>query len=293
MYAAPEPANVPVRVPGLIVVDGPIGAGKTTFIEHLANELRQSGARVCVIDEAIPENLEEYYKDPARNVFEFQKAYVLRLFDLWKGLFRDTLPFRKHDFVICDRYWASTRAFARYHRDKGNLSDAQFRELTDIVNLFISLCPVFPEYFVFLDEPDTRCLERIAKRGRPGETDVGDAYMREINEYIRRYNHFPFFGEGEPSKLLEVVDKRAAEHACPRAVLARFAQQTKCIHLGDVVENTTRGHMLPDDHVLDFGAELAKATPLNLSTRAFLMEEATLVATTGKPGYEALDLRSK
>lgn len=71
MYGPQNNTNTPILMPGLIVVDGPIGAGKTTFIGHLRDELVQSGARVRVVDETIPENLEEYYKDPTKNVFDF------------------------------------------------------------------------------------------------------------------------------------------------------------------------------------------------------------------------------
>lgn len=292
---APElPKNLPIHHPGLIVVDGPIGAGKTTFIEHLANELKQAGARVRVVEEEIPKNLGEYYKDPARNVFAFQKEFVTRLFDKWADLYRTaTTPLREYDYVICDRYWASTRAFVRYHYDKGNLSDAELRKLTDIINLFVTLCPMFPEYHVFLDEPNSKCLERIKRRGREGEIEIGDAYMSEINEYIRRFNFHPFFGEGADNGLLSVADKRASTFACPRNVLGRAAQQVKGLVLTKIEENTTKGLILPELVPINLGVEMSKANVFNLSTRDFLMEEALLVATTGKSGADALRANSK
>lgn len=292
---APElPKNMPMHHPGLIVVDGPIGAGKTTFIEHLAAELRQGGARVHVIEETIPENLGEYYKDPARNVFTFQKTFVTRLFDKWADLYRTaTSPLREYDYILCDRYWASTRAFVRYHYDKGNLTTDELRQLTSIINLFITLCPMFPEYHIFLDEPNSKCLERIKKRGRDGEIEIGDAYMAEINEYIRRYNFHPFFGEGIDSGFLEVADKRATTFACPRNVLGRAAQQVKGLMLTAVEENTTKCLILPELMPINLGDEMVKAASFNINTRNFLMEEAILVATTGKSGADALRTDSK
>lgn len=293
MYGPQNNTNIPIHMPGLIVVDGPIGAGKTTFIGHLRDELVQSGARVRVVDETIPENLEEYYKDPTKNVFDFQKTFVLRLFDVWRALFVQAKhPIREYDYVICDRYWASTRAFVNYHRDRGNISAKEHSELTDIINLFITLCPLFPEYYIFINETSTTCLERIAQRGRPGETTAGDKYMRDINEYICLYNAFPFLGEGgEPSSLLQHVDKGAARYAVERAVLGRAAQQVKVICLTGVVENTTRGVLLPEHTIIDVGKQLSRVPRLTIADREFLMEEAALVAASGRPSADVLSLR--
>lgn len=282
MYDAQTNPNTPILFPGLIVVDGPIGAGKTTFIGHLRDSLVQSGSRVLVIDETIPEDPEEYYKNPSENVFDFQKKFVLKLFDAWRGIFvQARCPVREYDFVICDRYWASARAFVNYHRDCGNLSMEQHNTLSDIINLFITLCPLFPEYYIFIDEKNTDCLERIARRGRPGEKEVGDTDMLEINEYIRRYNGFPFFGEGEPSSLLQYVDKGAARFANERPILGRYAQQVKVIHITGIQENTTSGTLLPERTPIDVAQQLTRTHRLNISDREFLMEEAALVATTG------------
>lgn len=289
MYDTQGNPNIPVLMPGLIVVDGPIGAGKTTFIQHLRDGLVQSGARVRVVDETIPEGLEEYYKDPASNVFDFQKKFVLQLFDVWRSIFvQARCPVREFDYVICDRYWASTRAFVNYHRDRGNISAKEHGDLTDIINLFISLCPLFPEFYIFIDETNKTCLERIAQRGRPGETTVGDEYMCEINEYIRRYNIFPFFGEGDPSSLLQHVDKGAARYAVERTVLGRWAQQIKVIHATGISENTTSGVLLPERTPIDVQQQLSRALRLNISDREFLMEEAILVATSGRPSEEVM-----
>ena len=292
MYDANELAglNPPFQLPGLIVIDGPIGAGKTTFIGHLENQLKQSGARVKVVAEPVPENLEEYYKDPTKNVFVFQKSYVLRLFDHWAALFRQGgAALREFDFVLCDRYWASTRAFVKYHTDKGNLTSAECQQLTDITNLFISLCPMFPEYYIFLDEPGAECLARIKKRGRPGETEVGDAYMSEINEYIRRYNSFPFCGEGkEPNELFGKIDRECVNYICGRLALVKGAHQTKVLHITGVKENTTEGTITPECVPIKLGEELIAAKKLNLHLREFLTEEAVLTATTGKSGSDVL-----
>ena len=244
------------------------------------------------MDETIPEGLEEYYKDPSANVFDFQKKFVLQLFDVWREIFvQARCPVREYDFVICDRYWASTRAFVNYHRDHGNISVEQHGALSDIINLFITLCPLFPEYYIFIDEKNTDCLERIARRGRAGETEVGDGYMCEINEYIRRHNGFPFFGEGEPSSLLQYVDKGAARFANERAVLGRYAQQVKVIHITGIQENTTSGTLLPERAPIDVAQQLTRAHRFNISDREFLMEEAALVATAGRSAADLTCLR--
>ncbi|EFO61792.1 Hypothetical protein GLP15_2179 [Giardia lamblia P15] len=263
--------NHPVTVPGLIVIDGPIGAGKTTFIEHLRDELVQSGARVRVIDEAIPPKLEEYYKDPARNVYAFQKAFVLRLFDTWAG-----------------RPSASTTmssAIATGLQRARLFSTTMIRAISTISSIGSS-----PILLISL----SRCAHCS-----PSTTSSSTRPTRRASrapgrdEYIRRYNNFPFFGEGDASSLLEVVDKKAATFACSRAVLGRFAQQTKVIHLTGIKENTTRGTMLPEKNSVDVAAELVRTGALTRHTREFLMEEVVLVATTRKPSSVTTNLSSK
>lgn len=59
--------------PRIIVVDGPIGAGKSTFCKHLKKYLIDQGFEATIIEEAVADNhfgqnggitLEEYYKNP-------------------------------------------------------------------------------------------------------------------------------------------------------------------------------------------------------------------------------------
>ena len=281
--------NPPTVLPGLIVVDGPVGAGKTTLIQHLKEELEQGGCRVYVIEESIPTDLETYYRDPKTHAYEFQEKFISSLYDKWRDLIvKVDSPLTSHDFVICDRYWPSTRAFSRHHLEKGNITEEEYTKLQSHLNLCISLTPILPEYYLFVDRSNKDCYTNILKRGRPGESDR--VYFDDVNECIRRYNCFPFFGEGPyTNDLMKNLREDALKYICPRPTIAKFAQtHVKCMHLFNVEENKTTALMLPDMTPINLGAELLKSRPINSSIREFLQQEAALIPSIKRPTDEVI-----
>lgn len=183
--------NPPAIMRGVVVVDGPIGAGKSTFCENLVKKLRERGAKVRHYPELIPENLEEYYRDPKKHAYDFQMKFMDTLFSRWARVGEEVTS-EQMDFTIFDRYWGSTRGFIEYQYDAGFLTPAQYEKLTKRLNAMISSFPVLPEYFIFLDTKQSRCLRQIRARDREGENKTDDAVLTEINEVLRRYNFVPF-----------------------------------------------------------------------------------------------------
>lgn len=185
-----RPLSMPTRIRGLVVVDGPIGAGKSTFIEALAKTLRKRyGASVRVVDEYIPVNLDTYYKDPANNAERFQNDFIDHLIDIWTEV-SCQLQTRVYDFIICDRYWGSTIGFCQYMYSKGYLTQGQFDKMMKKLTLFIFYCPLFPEYLLYLDVPGERCYNQILHRGREAEKDASKERLMETNEFVNTFNRF-------------------------------------------------------------------------------------------------------
>ncbi|EFO61781.1 Hypothetical protein GLP15_2192 [Giardia lamblia P15] len=100
-----HPRAIPPAIidPRIIVVDGPIDAGKSTFCKHLRKYLIDEGFNAIIIEEAVADKdfgrdggitLEEYYKNPKELAFPFQEQVV-------HALGRQLLPCRFAEGYTC------------------------------------------------------------------------------------------------------------------------------------------------------------------------------------------------
>lgn len=173
---------------GLVLFDGPIGAGKTTLVHKLAQEFEEFGYRVLVVQEKIPKELAEYYADPALHAYNFQMGYLKTLYmeyakacwELYQG---------NVDIVLLDRWFYSTRAFFEYQYTKGWINSKQHDTLSFISNLLLVTTPFLPKVLVYVDEDIKTCFERTQQRGRGGEEVLTEEWHRELSTFIRKYNH--------------------------------------------------------------------------------------------------------
>jgi len=160
-----------------IVVEGPIGAGKTSLAGKLAGHF---GARP-VLEEAFDNPfLERFYQDsrryalPAQLFFLFQRVNQLR--DLAQhDLFAQTLV---GDFLL-----AKDPLFARLTLDDDELRLYQ--------QIFESLSPQAPtpDLVIYLQaQPDT-LVERVQRRGVPMEAAISDTYLRALADAYSRFFH--------------------------------------------------------------------------------------------------------
>lgn len=155
-----------------IAVEGLIGVGKTTLCHLLA---RERGARLLLEPSERNPFLEPFYRDPARYAFPAQMAYLiqrwrqqqsLRQVELFGGL------------VATDYVMAKDRLFATK-----TLTDEEL-ELYDHFAEALQEPGPTPDLLVWLDAPIEVCLQRIARRGAPGEDEIDAAYLGDLR---RRY----------------------------------------------------------------------------------------------------------
>ena len=162
-----------------IVVEGPIGAGKTSLAKRIANA---SGAALML--ETPDENpfLPKFYRDmqryalPTQLFFLFQRIHQLaelKQTDLFKGV---TIG----DFLI-----EKDPLFARMI-----LSDD---ELALYEQMYRHLKPqaAAPDLVIYLQaHPDT-LIERVKRRGAAYEQPISEAYLVKLSErYTRFFHHY-------------------------------------------------------------------------------------------------------
>ena len=167
---------------GVIIVEGNIGAGKSTFAQHLADAL--GGEYLAEPADGTNPYLEDYYRDSARWAFDMQMFLLTRRYRAQKYA-QSKVRYNGSGFVVMDRSYYGDVCFANVQRQLGFFSqrdyDTYLCHHTDMKTL---LEP--PAMAIFLDVSVDVCKERINKRlsekeGRKCESDISLDYLKRLD----------------------------------------------------------------------------------------------------------------
>lgn len=166
-----------------IVIEGPIGVGKTSLARRLAEVM--DGEPVLEEAGANP-FLERFYQDPrgaalpAQLFFMFQRVRQLEQL-AQADMFTDL---RVSDFLL-----AKDRLFAQITLDRDELS--LYEQIFDKLDFH----PPAPDLVVYLQAPVDTLLFRIAQRGIRYEKDIKRRYLERLTEgysqFFHQYNESP------------------------------------------------------------------------------------------------------
>jgi deoxyadenosine/deoxycytidine kinase len=172
-----------------LAVDGPIGVGKTTLVEMLAERF----AGVKVLEDVANPFLGDFYEDRPGAAFQTELYFLLTRYKQQQDVTQTGLFDR---LVVADYTFQKNRVFAYL-----NLSDD---ELAIFDRLYTSLEPQIPppDLVLYLVADLDTCMGRIRKRQRAVEKNISREYMTEL---IDAYNHYYHYYQRSP---LLVVDTR-------------------------------------------------------------------------------------
>jgi deoxyadenosine/deoxycytidine kinase len=158
-----------------VVVEGPIGCGKTSLAQKLGQRL---GAALLLEDPKANPFLPQFYRDMRRYALPTQLFFLFQRVGQLEALKQPDL-FEKP--TVADFTLAKDPLFARL-----TLDDAEFQLYSRIYEHVRPQAPV-PDLVIYLQASIDTLLARVKKRGNPIETPIAEEYLRRLSEAYTRY----------------------------------------------------------------------------------------------------------
>ncbi len=166
-----------------IVVEGPIGVGKTSLTRTLSKRFNARS-----VFELVEENpfLASFYQDRNKHAFQTQLFFLLSRFKQQQELFQQELF---SQVTVSDYLFAKDRIFASITLDPNELA------LYERVYEHLGPRVMKPDLVIYLQARLDVLLARIRKRGREFERKFDPEYLAELartyNDFFHRYDETP------------------------------------------------------------------------------------------------------
>ncbi len=165
--------------PKFVVVEGPIGVGKTTLTKKLAGTF---GYDTLLEGNADNPFLDRFYENPRQWALQTQLFFLFQRRDQLNALRQNDLfqPVRVADFLI-----QKDKLFAAL-----TLDDEEFALYEKIYQHEIQETPK-PDLVIYLRAPVEILQQRIKKRGISSEQQIHDDYLLRLSDaYQRLFQHY-------------------------------------------------------------------------------------------------------
>jgi deoxyadenosine/deoxycytidine kinase len=172
-----------------VVIEGNIGAGKTTLASKIAS---QFNARLIL--EKFDDNpfLPKFYKEPGKYSFPLELSFLAGRYKQLKEELVTGDLFKS--FTVADYFFAKSLVFAA-----STLDTDEFSLYRQIFYIIYGSIPK-PDIFVYLHLNPERLLANIKKRGREYEQTITAEYLQAIQD-----SYFSFFRQNPDNKYL-IID---------------------------------------------------------------------------------------
>jgi deoxyadenosine/deoxycytidine kinase len=172
-----------------IVIEGNIGAGKTTLSKMIAKEYN---AKLILEQFADNPFLPKFYKEPDKYSFQLELSFLAERYQQLNQDLTSRDLFKP--FTVADYYFMKSLIFA-----KATLSEDEYNLYRQIFNIIYKSIPR-PNLYVYLYADVNKLQSNIQKRGRDYEKGISSEYLTKIQN-----GYFDFFKQQNDISYL-VID---------------------------------------------------------------------------------------
>ncbi len=167
-----------------LVIEGNIGAGKTTLAKMFADEFN---AKLVLEQFADNPFLPKFYKDQERYSFPLELSFLA---DRYSQIKKHVLnPELFQSLIISDYFFAKSAIFAQ-----NTLKDDEYKLFRQIFDIVFESMPK-PDLYVYLHADTNQLLKNIKTRGREYELNIPADYLEKIKNgyfgFLKQINTFP------------------------------------------------------------------------------------------------------
>ena len=172
-----------------LVIEGNIGAGKTTLATRIAE---QFNARLILEQFADNPFLPKFYSDPEKYSFPLELSFLASRYKQLNEELKYQDLFKT--FTVADYYFTKSLVFA-----SSTLNGDEYNLYRQIFYIIYSSLPK-PDIYVYLHINTERLLENIRKRSREYELTITEDYLQKIQD-----SYFTFFKQNPENRYL-IID---------------------------------------------------------------------------------------
>tara|TARA_R110001583_G_scaffold8058_1_gene39305 strand:- start:1171 stop:1806 length:636 start_codon:yes stop_codon:yes gene_type:complete len=172
-----------------IVIEGNIGAGKTSLSDKIATDFN---AKLILEQFADNPFLPKFYEEPEKYSFPLEMSFLADRYNQLKNELSEQDLFKS--FTIADYYFMKSLIFS-----KQTLKDDEYKLYSQFFHIIYNSLPK-PDLYVYLHSDVDKLLENIKKRGRNYEQEITADYLLKIQN-----SYFSFFKQQQDLNFL-VID---------------------------------------------------------------------------------------
>ncbi len=172
-----------------IVIEGNIGAGKTSLSHKIAEEYN---AKLILEQFANNPFLPKFYEDPEKYSFPLEMSFLADRYNQLKNELSERDLFKS--FTIADYYFMKSLIFS-----KQTLKDDEYNLYRQFFHIIYNSLPK-PDLYVYLHSNADKLLNNIKSRGREYEQEISGDYLQKIQD-----SYFEFFKQQQELSFL-VID---------------------------------------------------------------------------------------